>query len=501
MSQPYEAYQTEQPATTSGMFAGLSSTDKKFAVILMSIVLACLFVFGQLGSLSLGLFLLLFRWEERRVYLYPIRRLQSIRMKIVKGVVWEADPAKRRRFLRQRSELVPVDVTEVGDVGILHRRDLGRDAIVITGSGSHIASRDLAGQHQQHAQIAEAFKKVAAVPGYAVGVSQVYRRRPANLLAHHVVMDESLHPDVALPEALLKPEAEHSADDKRFLNIRQVMLEHEQLIAQYAGEITMAMVFTIKREGVLTTATPDKGLTELQQKRLPIHQVATAAMDSLAAAGVNDLSLLNGDEMQDYVREGWDVADLDDYHLDVARRYSGETDHDPTDPIHWPSQRIVVYDDCSLVDNSYTAVIRLRSAPKWALPHTMRQLHGMDVPWVTITQVGETVSSNREYFWLNMAIPIRGDLKEKFGADRNGPRSRNKDEALRQRQIMLDDSGFSQHYSLLIAVSDTDRDRMNHAVEDVLRTCRRLGTNPVRITGEAMQLRALWSATTGMNML
>ena len=88
-----------------------------------------------------------------------------------------------------------------------------------------------------------------------------------------------------------------------------------------------------------------------------------------------------------------------------------------------------------------------------------------------------------------------------LGRDSKGPKGRKRDENLERRLTELDDSGFSQHYTLLIAVSHTSRDAMDQAVEDVLRLCRKLGTNPVRVTGRVMQLRALWSATTGMNML
>jgi hypothetical protein len=519
----------EIPQRLKMNFWSFTTADKYFTFVQAIIVVTVGFKYGRLAALLWILVWVGFmcRPENGRIYDLFSQACRTLRIRKRHGLIWTAvqnshrSKKRRRRTKRQKENVMPFRTGDIaGGVGfIAYKRS---DVIVIEGSGSKIIAQNPHDQFRTSLREADVIKRVASsVPGRKIAVSLMFRRRPANVRDIANTMGESLHPDVAVPEALLIPEEKWTVKQRADYNAFTMWMDSQNLMDEIAGEVTMAMVITIQRESKLARAMKGKSsLPDREVKRLTISRVKETAVEGLKACGVSDVHALDLEAINLYVRRSWDVDTIDEYYERMQKQWGG-TEGLAKSKFHWPQERILAFSDHSVMDSTRHAVLRVRENPSRVLADYYRQLYAIDVPWLTVTLVSETVSSNAEYRMLNKLIPIRNTFDQVRGIVRKAPHQQKKEEEREKRERDLYNSRFGQAYVLLISVArpfladagdgiDEDdiekreEESIANLEDDVMAVRQKtygLGMDATHILTESRQLPALWSAVTGIPML
>jgi hypothetical protein len=491
---------TQAPDELKRNFMSFTRMDVIAAAMLALIAVVVLGVYGKLFGLIAACicaaFMYRFSAKGRLYYVVGLRFRSTWIKRVQKNVIWVGPDLKpvRRQILR-RPPPIPLKLTRVGDIAAVHFVGHQSDALVVTGSGSPIASLNLLQQLGAHGELAQAFKRTAHVASTTasapIGVSFMFRRRPVNLVALSTMLNENVYPD--LLEEIAEPMTDH---EKRMARVGPVLDELIDMCDESGGDITMASIWTIGREGAIETAVKRGGLPRKSIKRLLVAKVAQAAIEGLEACGVEDVKALDFVGLQEFMRAAWDVKNLDSYQEEVFFNPPGEISE-----LHWPQSRIQIFNDCCLIDGTYHSVVRIQGCPALQLPSYMRELFAADTPWLTVTLVGETVDSTREEIFLNRIIPLTEEFNNQRGIVHKSSRKEARERQRKEREEEIYLSRHGQAYNLLIAVSHPDKEELENGVDQVLRTCRAIDLSVARIVGEAWQLAAFWSATTGINML
>lgn len=501
-------FQTENPSRTSAKFTAFTTYDR---LVFWSLVAVDVVIWSATSLLVavICFFILMIPMlhaENGRLYRLAIRGFRSWRIRRRSHVTWQPEQQTDNRGKRRKRRLREILKTfGLGPMGVMHYPAGRSDSIVIVGDGSVMASQDLPEQAQSHMEYADFIKRVASTARkYAVGVSSIFQRRPPDLLKYQRNSEGHLHPEVAYPEALLKDESEWTEHDHRMMALYRIQAELEEVYEATACSITMAICLTVRHDTVLSTAFKNKRLAIRKVPRLVLSRIAYAAIKGLTRFGATGLRILDKDGIEDFIREGWDVADIEEYRNETALRREQRDNGDDaaSDDLFWPGEVKEAYEDYCVTDNTYHTIFRMTTGKPFLTIGEMRQLYAVDVPWVTITLVGETVSSRREYGMFNFVLHLLDDTKEVTGfLGGRGARAERKERTRQQRLEAIDASGFIQDYNILAVVSATNLDDLEDWAGKMQSHCDYLGLGPVRVEGEDFQEPALVSALTGVNML
>ncbi len=504
--------ETNHPTELSGRWLSFDWADKCFGIVMLVVILLAQSFFGKIGlfAAALATLGLLVRGPYgRNYYVFGQWWYSFIWIGLVqRNVLWTANAGTSRfeHLVRRASPLSldlhilgdPDDTTE--DIGLLYNEAAQTDSIVIFADGSDHASVDDAAQYGRLQQLSETIKRLASVPGLNVGISYVFRRRPADVEAVRDWDARNGHPDVLLPEALDKNPEDYSDRDKRMLFLLKGLSESWEMIAQSTAKVDMAVVLTITHSGMLEAA--GKGLKSGRDiPRLPIVRLAQSATVGLERANVRGAEVASPARLEAYLRRSWDVVTIGAFDTMVSERDSDEIDL--TEAVrHWPhspDSRITVADDHCSIDGTLHGVVRISGASPDPLPMWYRQLFGANVRYLSIALVGETLSYRGEYWFLQKLIPLRAEfLQGIFGMDDRGPRAAEAQESLEQRREDIYRSRYLQNYVVLVAVSADDSEQFEDDMAEVLRVAESIGLSASRVKGKVRQVPYLLSATTGV---
>lgn len=500
-------YQTENPHETTGRFTRFSrSTDKMLLAVIIAITLLVWQMTTMLVAVMVGIVLLLplYQGDLGRLYRLVIRRFSNKRIQQQDNVIWQRESRRGRKFQGlSRPWKNPLRSIGVGTLGVLHDGPGQSDTVVITGEGSDMAALNLREQVQAHYLFADAMKRAASVRRHAVGMSLLFMRRPADILKYRQIEEHTVHPEVAIPEALFKDEAEWTEHDHRMMALAMIQAEDEELRQQVACNTTMAVSLTVRHDAAFSSALKQEWMSRRKVSRLVLSRIASNAVRGLQTFGAKGLRVLSDEGIEDFIREGWDVVGTNEYRIEAAirreRKAAGEKVS--SDPIYWPSERILAFNDHLIMDDTYHTVYRMTANKRLLTIGEMRRLCAVDIPWVTITLVGEAVNSTGQYRMFNFMLNLLDDTKEVFGIGARGPRADRIGNERKQRLADMDSSGYTQAYNIVAVVSAPSYDQLvewGNAMHDYADY---LQLKPEQIIGEDFQLPAVFSGLTGINML
>jgi hypothetical protein len=464
------------------------------------------------------------------------------------GVRWQANPPKGKLFRRMftrigtrwSSDVIPLEVNELGDIGLIHNYRQQTDSVIVGGTGSTMSGMGLDAQRQVLNQHDAWIKRVAGRPDVVASISFVYRVGPHDPWQDIIMQVETGLPDIVLPPELAPESSADETTRRRREALRENLLEVNQLGLEVGSDVVMAAVITIKRYGHLQKITKDQRkkerqleqrmkrdwkkekrrakrekrepivhaeamqqraeMTRLRLSDLPIADLADECAKGLQECGVSDVHIYDASDAERFLRGSWDVADMDDY---FERRLQGELGGES----HWPSQRIVVNRRCAVFDNTAHSTLLVKELPSPVLPHFMSQLQKLGIEYPTITLVGETTGSSLDYFALTRLRNITTGAQEAFGAE-PGYKSEQIRDQWQARQAQLANTKYLHLYNILIDIrlpvngtSSEDLEPLNSLVARVIKDLRSsMQIEAIRVTGESRQEPVVWS-TTGINML
>jgi len=358
----------------------------------------------------------------------------------------------------------------------------------------------MAVQFQIMERFADGIRKLSSLQRGSVGVSFVFRRRPADTVKLENIYRGILHPEVR------ELRGRDTAEDIRNLRLSTIANETVAKARQVAGEVTMAVVVTVPQQELLRKVRSKRRKGKLEMlppaalRRLGINRLAQVTVEVLDNCGINDPRVLGVREVHQYLHDAWE-ADID--HCNEYRRWLADA---PTDEVgesfrHSPGDITVGKDHC-VTDGTYHSVIRITGGPHRESDNFFSQLHAANVPWLTVTLLGKVTRSNLEYSWLDRLIPMRDAFRrEALGIVYEGPKARKKAEDIVRRQEIIFERRVSERFNILLVVTHTDPEELADGVEEVLRTARAMGLDAEQVFGECRQVPVHWSATTGVDML
>ena len=515
--QDYSSFQARHPKALSGRFWSFDRGDVVLTIAFSPLVAFVIVRFTQLAALLLvgPVFLwvgLMTRHNDGRSYRLALGHLQAFWRKHVRhNRIWTAVADGKKHHLSgvgksRDSRAIPLRVNTLRATALLHDDERKGDMIAIIGEGSGFIAGGIPSQFNALNALAGELGRVCAVQGFATGVSFIFRRRPLNLTRERQQFDRLIHPDIAVPEALLKMARQEplTALDVRNLRLHNATLEMLEMAVDYTGDVTMALALNIKREKLLARATARNGsIFSGQLKRLPLSKVSLIALDGLTSWGVANPTILDKDAMHDYLRGAWDVVHLNDYYRGLA---DPEGFEEPIDPgrFHWPQHYIEEYEGYCVMDDTYHAVIRLTGFPEWFLPGMLQELYSNSkVPWRSLALVGDVVSSRREVNTLNYFIPLLESMDESRQIVYKSTAKQDREDSLRAREAHATRAGYTQSYMGFAAVSGGSKDEIDDGIDNTFRVIRSISGNldGVRIMPPNLQVRAAITATTGKNLL
>jgi hypothetical protein len=541
------------PTRLSQRFASFTAADWRMAILIVT-GLFTLNVLYNNSLLNIAAFLvgILIMWKfspHGRLYYVVGQAFYSAWVRYWQhGIRWQANPPKGRFFrrlftrisTRWSSDAIPLEVNELGEIGLIHNHRQQTDSVIVGGTGSLMSGvglddqRDILDLHDQW------MKRVAGRPDVGVSISFVYRVDPHDPWQDIVMQVETGLPNIVLPPELAPETTADEATRSRWAALRANLLEVNQLGLEVGSDVHMAAVITIKRYGRLQKLTKDQRKRERQlekrmkrewqkekrrakrEKRepivhdevvqqraemarlrlsdLPIADLADECAKGLEASGVSGVHVFNVPETERFLRGSWDVSDMDDYY---ERRLQNELGGES----HWPSQRIVVTKRAVVFDNTAHATLLVKNLPSPLLPHFMTQLHKLGIEYPTITLVGETTNSIWDYFALSRLHSITRGAQDAFGAE-SGYKTAQVHDEWQARQAQLANTKYLHLYNILIdirrPVAGTSWEDLESIDEQATRVIKDLRSGPgieaIRVKGECRQESVVWS-TTGINML
>lgn len=549
-----EHAQVYGPSRQSQRFASFTPADWRVAVLIVVAVIACNVVLNN-PWLNLGLTLVgvLIMWKfspyGRFYYVVGESFYSSWIRHWQHGVRWQANPPKGKFFRRMftrigtrwSSDVIPLEVNELEDIGLVHNYRQGTDSVIIGGTGSIMSGISLDEQRRILDLHDSWIKRVAGRPDVGVSISFVYRVDPHDRWQDIIMQVETGLPNIVLPPELAPPAP--TADEvtrRRWEALRENQLEVNQLGQDYGSDVIMAAVITIKRYGRLQQLTKEQRrkehqlekrtrrewqkekrrakrekrepivhddviqqraeMTRLRLSDLPIADLADECAKGLLECGVSGVHVFNVSEAEQFLRGSWDVTDMDDYY---DRRLQNELGGDS----HWPSQRIVTTKRAVVFDNTAHTTLLLKKLPSPVFPHFMVQLRKLGIEYPTITLVGETTSSLWDYLAMTRLRNIARGAQEAFGAE-SGMKSEQVHDEWLARQAQMANTKYLHLYNILIdirlPVDGTSGENLEaldtHVMKVVKDLHSSLGIEAIRVTGECRQESVVWS-TTGINML
>lgn len=518
----YDVPTVTAPRSLSYQFLKLSDADFKMLAILGCIGFILIQLLGFLGFVIGVAILVWLMWPcswSRRYYTFGEWVYGLWIRYMLKDVLWEdwltaglTDSPKRDRLRRKTP--FPLRVDKVHQVGLIHNRRSDTDSILISGSGSDIAALSIRDQYDRQMQIAETIKKVAGYKGLTAEIGFVIRRRPYDIVEFDISSDHNVSPDILVPASAelvhtsgMNPEQLYKQgrigkEELRRARLNEILVQSRAEVQTHGHNVAMITVITIKRDNRLRSAARKKGAKLLAPKEtysLKIVQLAEEACVFLEQASVRETQILDKQECEDYVRETWDVAGLDDYRK--ARIYGTDAGTDD-EPLHYPQIRIRTGHNSCVFDQTHHAIIRISKLPKEIEPNLMPRLFSDPaVRWLSRSLVSETGTGDAEYRLLGTFTALYENILAGFGIVRYGPKTVKQQTALEDRRQEISDQEHAEYFNIYLAAANQDPEALEQDIDQLFRAVNGIGARAERVTGRSRQIAAAITANTGIALL
>lgn len=477
-------------------FAGFTGT---IAIIVALICRSSLLFIALLGVCAF----FLHRWSYGRTYYLIGEAAMSFKIThFDKGVIW-------KQGKKYRKPPVPFEVNEVGDYGVVYTPSLFTDTLYIVGDGSDIPALNFEAQISRYDQIARAIRNIATVNGLSAGISFGLRRRPADIGTYDAYAQGDFGSQVILPHVIARgiPESEWTDEDYDWVTLYEMhKMRREEVVIGSSFDVTMFMAITIARSAKLKAAAEKNvDLYAREVYRLPIFEMAEVAVSNLKSSGVENPRVLNFRETEQFMR-GWDIGTLQQYQhneraLQAAATPEERRQRKEEEPRHWPQLGIWTKKDLMVTDTTGHIVHNVVEAPESSLPDTMRALYYLNVPYLSVTMVGETSKNRGEYWLVNWLIAMTDGVREAMGMIHSGRGSEKRREHRDLRQAELYESRMTQRYNILVHCLHSAPELLEDASVIAKREAENEKLRLIRVKGAARQSKSMWSAVTGIPLL
>ena len=299
---------------------------------------------------------------------------------------------------------------------------------------------------------------------------------------------------VTAAEAEDKSIADYTAYDHRMAFLQRVQLAQEE-ISDMSNDIDMVMVVTVKGTEAFQRASKKSRISEEEFSRQPIIRIRNVVLPLLEKVVAGKVTVLDGEGAERYLRKSWDTATLKDYYNGAHER---ELRGDEVRLDEWyPQHFIKQFKDYVQIDGTFGATLKVTTLPHAeAFPFENRVFYAAHARYYANSVIGETQHGRWAYNFLNLGSGMLGDVVDKIGIDRSGPRAEQRELEVNERLREINDAVYIQDYCPLVAVSGSSREELEFNLENEVERLSGEGMQTERVVGERNQLNWYLTATT-----
>lgn len=516
------------PSKTKWRLQDFNLADTCFTVSALALV----FTLYQMGYKTTSLILLgigvlgFIRYDMGRGYYLLGQLLLAVRLSLKKGRLWIGEGDKASKEPSSSHIGLGVLGVQMPDsmLGMMSHRPSKTDNFIVVGRGSDQAALDVSAQQQLLQDLAAIIKRLSAEVEFSIGISWVFRRRPMDVTRVEEYILNNYRGGVVAPTLTELPKGitsesgskdierhggRNSIVDSRLHNHQNELLS---MMTGLSGDVDKAAVIRVKRHPKWREGVKKGIITPSDIDRSPVARMARTFVSDLTQLGVADARALTLTETYRFLRHSWDVATLPDYHQGYADGTIPSDDNEivtdgrgniVSDMQAYPKLSIIEKRTYCIIDGTYHRVIRIVRCPEVALPNLFTGLQATRSRWVSIALCSETMSGLRESMSTTVAISLvrAWDTSRNRTYDTPAEIARRR-EMENQHNEMFRSGSVLQQYSILIDVAATSLEELDRDTDLIEADCRKLGRVKTKvIKGRNRQLKAVVSATTGVNQL
>jgi hypothetical protein len=433
--------------------------------------------------------------QDERIYQMPLSFIQDALMSLQKDI-WSQSKKEPRG--KRAIKPFPLEVREFGDVGLVYNQIKRTYSMIITSEGSPISSMSMLGQYAAVQSLASLVTKAAATAGRGgLKIAMGLRARPQDPWLVPNTLNEVADINVILPSALAthKPESEWTNDDKRAIFLNKILESYADIV-DLSASVEMILVVTVKDTDEFRRAFKEGVIYDKEMRNQSITRIRNVIIPYLERL-IGDVTVLDGEGAEKYLRKAWDVVTLNDYYLMAQKRLMGTADAEGTLTQYLPASHIKAYPDCVEIDGTFATTLKITSFPfEEVYAHRVQEVYDSMARWSSTSVIGETLHSGREYNILNGLTGLTTDAADRFGVIRSGPRAERRDEERIGRLREMDNAVYNQDFVPVVAVLAGSREELMEEYGLEADRLTAAGYSHIRVLGRSKQLPSFLTATT-----
>lgn len=392
-------------------------------------------------------------------------------------------------------------VDENETLGLIYHKEKHTYSMVFCADGSPMRNLPHTAQYGVMRGFASLISKTTAAAGFrGLSVSSGIRNRPQDQWLIPETMLEVGDPDVILPRVIAMgiPEEEWTADDRMDVNLHYLQNDFAELTVQ-SNSIAMMFVITVKETEPLRQAFKKSSMPEKEFRRLPIVRIQKMILPTLEKLVGGPVRILDVPGIERYLREARDVATLFSYNNEaeltkVTQREQarqGEPVVIDSDDYrrYLPKSHIIAKKHYLNVDGTYASVLDMTTFPQEPPMHAheMPDLADAESRWSSFSVIGQAAKSGLEYTVLNNVTGILGDLADRIGIVRSGPKVERKQNEQYDWLSDIERARATQQFVVRFATLQVSEEELEEDLAKDVSRFTGLGFGPVQVAQESQQ--------------
>lgn len=492
MAKQIEVPTTPSPQKPSYQF--LSFTGGDWVVVIIGFVLmyvSMAVVAGFVAFILMLIALIYWLWplmNGRRYYVVIMTIYAKVWIEgVLERVEWSANPRhdlkKWKRLLVRcfiEPDPFPFSIDKLHHIGLLFLRSNRTDTVVFTGDGSSFQRESPSKQAEMLDRLSDAIKDLSSFKALNPKIGLGVRRRPFDKSMMDEQQNTHLLVDTMIPEVLVRcserklPFTEESImavvseDPTRRkkelsdLNCYVVAQAAKVAATSYGLSHDMFATLTIRRSRRLQLAARSRRSKLLDPKDAQSEAIVKLADDfreQLLDMGIQNPSILDQRELEDFVRAGWDVAGMDEYRK--ARLDDKSADARDTAALYRPQDHVTTHDKVSQLGKTRHMTFRFVGLPKDLFPAQMAALTDTVATeaYLQRSLTSQVVKGNKEYNVLTGFLNVLESLMDALSVFiKSGKKTDKRREGLSALTDRLADQEHITYFGLWYTLSSSSED-------------------------------------------
>lgn len=492
--------------------------------VLMAVIPGILAIFAMVASILYAMWPIM---NGRRYYVAAMNLYAKIWIAGVIGYVeWSAYAREgltwwRRALIRMfiEPDPFPFSIDRLYHVGLLFSRNNRTDTIVIRGDGSDFSRLSPSAQADILSRLSAAISDLGAHKRLNAKIGMIVRRRPYDQANVDLQHNQHLLTNTMLPELIFRcrqrglPLTEDNILAVASLNEEarnKELADYNCYLVAMAGKVAattfgldheMFVTLTIRRSRRLQLAARTKRGKPLNPKDAQSEAIVKLAddfRDQIHDMGVQNPSILNQRELEDFARMAHDVVNIDAYR---KARYDDTSENQrQTAGLCRPQRQVITGEKNCQIDDTYHMTFRIVKLPEYIYPAQMARLFDSIATdsYLTRSLTSQVVKGNKEYNVLTGLLNVLESLVATVSIFRPGKKLDLRRQGLSNLTDRLAEQEHISYFGLWYTLSSADPETFEKDIARLRRGASAVDCEIEPVEGAAWTRRATHSALYGV---